>query len=114
MRTILLVLLLLVTSSATAQDSLRRVSSQPITVSGVASPIDSLPISVSTRRIEPTQTLTSNSLEQAVRAVPGVQIDNRNNYALGDRITMRGIGARSFFGTRGIRVIKDEIPLTFA
>jgi iron complex outermembrane receptor protein len=114
MRTTLLVLLLLVASSATAQDSLRRVSGTPVTVSGVASPIDSLPISVSTRRIEPTQTASSNSLEQAVRAVPGLQIDNRNNYALGDRITMRGIGARSFFGTRGIRVIKDDIPLTFA
>ncbi len=114
MRSTLLVLLLFVAFDVNAQDSLRRVSGTPVTVSGVASPIDSLPISVSIRRIEVTQTASSNSLEQAVRAVPGVQIDNRNNYALGDRITMRGIGARSFFGTRGIRVIKDDIPLTFA
>jgi iron complex outermembrane recepter protein len=114
MRSTLIVLVLLLAFDANAQDSLRRVSGSTVTVSGVASPVDSLPISTSYRRIEPTQTLTSNSLEQAVRAVPGVQIDNRNNYALGDRITMRGIGARSFFGTRGIRVIKDDIPLTFA
>src|SRR5687768_4184613 len=114
MRSTLFVLLLLLSIDASAQDSLRRVSSTPITVSGVASPVVSLPISRTNRRIEPVQTLTSNSLEQAVRAVPGVQIDNRNNYALGDRITMRGIGARSFFGTRGIRVMKDDIPLTFA
>lgn len=114
MRAALLVLLLASSLDASAQDSLRRVSSTPITLHGIASPIDSLPISNSIRRVEPTQAFSSNSLEHVVRAVPGVQIDNRNNYALGDRITMRGIGARSFFGTRGIRVIKDDIPLTFA
>ena len=97
-----------------AQDSLRRVEGSTVTVSGVSTPVDSLPISTSFRQITPTQMISSFSLDQAVRAVPGLQIDNRNNYALGDRITMRGIGARSFFGTRGIRVMKDDVPLTFA
>jgi iron complex outermembrane receptor protein len=115
MRSTLLVLFLLAaTSTANAQDSVRRVEGGPITVTGVATPVDSLPISSSFRVMTPTQSMSSNSLEQVIRAVPGVQIDNRNNYALGDRITMRGIGARSFFGTRGIRVMKDDIPLTFA
>jgi iron complex outermembrane recepter protein len=114
MRPLALVLLLVLATDASAQDTLRRVEGTSVTVSGVSRPLDSLPIATSYRKITPTQTASSNSLEAAVRAVPGVQIDNRNNYALGDRITMRGIGARSFFGTRGIRVMKDGIPLTFA
>lgn len=112
--TLLVLLLLLFTTSTRAQDTVRRVTGETVTVSGVATPADSLPISTSFRVITPTQSASAHSLEQAIRAVPGLQIDNRNNYALGDRITMRGIGARSFFGTRGIRVTKDDIPLTFA
>jgi iron complex outermembrane recepter protein len=116
MRLTLLLSLLLCASTALAQDSIRRVEAEPVTVSDGVSPIpfDSLPIASSYRRIPPLQTASSYSLDQAVRAVPGLQIDNRNNYALGDRITIRGMGARSFFGTRGVRVYKDDIPLTFA
>ncbi len=52
------------------------------------------------------------SLQEALVAVPGVQVDNRYNYALGDRISIRGFGARSQFGVRGVRVLLDGIPLT--
>lgn len=116
MRATLLVLLLqlAIVTSASAQDTLRRVEGSAVTITGTPRPLDSLPIATSYRKLEPTQNTSTTSLESALRTVPGVQIDNRNNYALGDRITIRGIGARSFFGTRGIRVLKDGIPLTFA
>lgn len=116
MRILLAVLLLFATTAAFAQDTVRRVQGASIVVteSIVASPLDSLPISYSNRIVAPTQAASSSSLDQVARAIPGLQIDNRNNYALGDRITIRGMGARSFFGTRGIRVLKDNLPLTFA
>ncbi|HET8655644.1 MAG TPA: TonB-dependent receptor [Longimicrobiaceae bacterium] len=52
-------------------------------------------------------------LDEALRGIPGVQADNRYNYALGERISIRGFGARSQFGVRGIRVTVDGIPATF-
>lgn len=52
------------------------------------------------------------SLEEALQALPGVQIQNRYNYAVGERISMRGFGARAQFGARGIKILVDGIPAT--
>jgi iron complex outermembrane receptor protein len=52
------------------------------------------------------------ALDEALRGVPGVQVDNRYNYALGERISIRGFGARAQFGVRGIKVLLDGIPAT--
>jgi iron complex outermembrane receptor protein len=51
-------------------------------------------------------------LEEALRAVPGVQIQNRYNFAVGERVSIRGFGARSQFGVRGVRILVDGIPAT--
>jgi iron complex outermembrane receptor protein len=53
-------------------------------------------------------------LDEALRGIPGVQVDNRYNYALGERISIRGFGARAQFGVRGVKVLVDGIPATFA
>ncbi len=52
------------------------------------------------------------SLDESLSQVPGVVVDNRYNFALGNRISIRGFGARSQFGVRGMRIIQDGIPLT--
>lgn len=54
------------------------------------------------------------ALDEALAGIPGVQVDNRFNYALGERISVRGIGARAQFGVRGVRVLLDGIPMTLA
>jgi iron complex outermembrane receptor protein len=54
------------------------------------------------------------ALDEALAGIPGVQVDNRFNYALGERISIRGLGARAQFGVRGVRVILDGIPMTLA
>lgn len=51
-------------------------------------------------------------LEEALRAVPGVQIQNRYNLASGERLSIRGFGSRAQFGVRGVRVLVDGIPAT--
>lgn len=52
------------------------------------------------------------SIEEALRFVPGVYAQNRRNESLGDRLTVRGVGARAQFGIRGIQILADGIPLT--
>jgi iron complex outermembrane receptor protein len=54
------------------------------------------------------------ALDEALAGIAGVQVDNRFNYALGERITIRGFGARAQFGVRGVRVLLDGIPMTLA
>ena len=54
------------------------------------------------------------ALDEALAGIAGVQVDNRFNYALGERISIRGFGARAQFGVRGVRVLLDGIPMTLA
>jgi len=51
-------------------------------------------------------------LEEALQSLPGVQVQNRFNYAVGERISIRGFGSRAQFGVRGIHVVVDGIPAT--
>ncbi len=54
------------------------------------------------------------SLDEILSQIPGLIVSNRNNPSMGDKITMRGIGSRASFGVRGIKILYDGIPLTFA
>ncbi|MFQ5692125.1 MAG: TonB-dependent receptor plug domain-containing protein, partial [Nitrospinota bacterium] len=72
-----------------------------------------LPYAVSVSTVEDLQRgERSVSLEEGLRAVPGVFVQNRRNFSLGDRVTIRGVGSRAQFGVRGIQVLADGIPLT--
>jgi len=52
------------------------------------------------------------NLSDALSLAPGVVSLNRNNYAQDIQISIRGYGARTTFGLRGIRLITDDIPAT--
>jgi iron complex outermembrane recepter protein len=47
---------------------------------------------------------------EALAAVPGLVVQNRQNYAQDLQISSRGFGARSAFGVRGVKLIADGIP----
>jgi iron complex outermembrane receptor protein len=49
---------------------------------------------------------------EALREVPGVLARDRQNYAQDEQISIRGFGARSTFGVRGVRLYVDGIPAT--
>lgn len=51
-------------------------------------------------------------LDEALNNVPGVYVANRYNYSVDQRLTIRGFGARSNFGIRGVKIILDGIPQT--
>jgi iron complex outermembrane receptor protein len=52
-----------------------------------------------------------NASESLV-AVPGLVMQNRQNYAQDLQISSRGFGARAAFGVRGVRLLADGIPAT--
>jgi iron complex outermembrane receptor protein len=65
---------------------------------------------VDAERIRDTQMRVNAS--EALAAVPGLVVKNRENYAQDLQISSRGFGARSAFGVRGVRLIADGIPAT--
>ena len=52
------------------------------------------------------------ALDEPLAGVPGLYMQNRYNMAQDLRISLRGFGARSAFGIRGIKIIVDGIPET--
>ena len=52
------------------------------------------------------------NLSESLGAVPGLQVQNRQNYAQDLQLSIRGFGSRSTFGVRGIRLYVDGIPAT--
>jgi iron complex outermembrane receptor protein len=52
------------------------------------------------------------ALDEALKRVPGVFMQDRYNFAQDLRVSIRGFGARAQFGIRGIKVIVDGIPET--
>ncbi|NML15037.1 TonB-dependent receptor family protein [Azohydromonas caseinilytica] len=50
------------------------------------------------------------NLSEALSRVPGLIVNNRNNYAQDLQVSSRGFGARATFGVRGLRLYSDGIP----
>ncbi|KXS37498.1 MAG: iron complex outermembrane recepter protein [Halomonadaceae bacterium T82-2] len=51
-------------------------------------------------------------LDESLAGVPGLYLQNRYNFAQGERVSIRGFGARTPWGVRGITVVVDGIPYT--
>jgi iron complex outermembrane receptor protein len=52
------------------------------------------------------------NLSESLARVPGIAVQNRQNYAQDLQISSRGFGGRATFGVRGVRLIADGIPAT--
>jgi iron complex outermembrane recepter protein len=52
------------------------------------------------------------NLSESLITVPGVSVGSRQNYAQDLQLSVRGFGARSSFGVRGLRLYSDGIPGT--
>ena len=51
-------------------------------------------------------------VDQTLFLLPGVTVANRTNPSQDPRVSIRGFGARSQFGVRSIRILRDGMPLT--
>src|SRR4051812_3029155 len=52
------------------------------------------------------------NLSESLNRVPGINVQNRQNYAQDLQVSSRGFGARATFGAAGVRLIADGIPAT--
>jgi len=52
------------------------------------------------------------NLSESLNRVPGIAVQNRQNYAQDLQVSSRGFGSRSTFGVRGVRLLADGIPAT--
>lgn len=52
------------------------------------------------------------NLSESLGGVPGLNIQNRQNYAQDLQLSIRGFGARAAFGIRGVKLYTDGIPQT--
>jgi iron complex outermembrane receptor protein len=104
-------------ASLNAQDSTAvRIAPVQVTVTREAarSTFD-LPFALTRLTIDSTRLGTRrSSLTELLLFVPGVTAFNRFNPSQDPRLAVRGFGARSAFGVRGVRVLRDGIPLTLA
>lgn len=95
--------------AATAEDEQTMiVSATPQTVSELDTPaavtvVEGEDMRLATPRI---------NLSESLNGVPGLQVQNRQNYAQDLQLSIRGFGSRSAYGIRGIRLYVDGIPAT--
>ena len=103
-------------ATATAQDtaSTARLPTVQVTVTRetARSPLE-LPYAISVTQPDSLRPGARQlALDELLLMIPGIAVTNRNNPTQDPRITIRGFGARSAFGVRGVRVLRDGIPLT--
>jgi iron complex outermembrane receptor protein len=86
-----------------------------VVVMATRTPQDSKDLPVSVDRVN-AQTLRNGQLQvnlsESLLTVPGVSAQSRQNYAQDLQLSVRGFGARSSFGVRGVRLYSDGIPGT--
>jgi iron complex outermembrane receptor protein len=71
-----------------------------------------LPASISTVWLDDDANGTLAQAAEALGGIPGVVARDRQNYAQDTQLSIRGFGARSTFGVRGVRVLVDGVPAT--
>jgi iron complex outermembrane receptor protein len=99
-----------------AQDTTRaRPALPPVRITatreGPRSPLE-LPYATTLTRPDSLMALRRLGVDELLFAVPGVALSNRQNPAQDPRVSIRGFGARSAFGVRGVRVLQDGVPVT--
>ncbi len=82
-----------------------------VTRDAARSPFE-LPFALTTAPISARPAQRRTSVSDLLLAVPGVQVQDRSNPSQDARIAVRGFGARSAFGVRGVRVLRDGVPLS--
>jgi iron complex outermembrane receptor protein len=86
-----------------------------IVITATRVPESSVNLPVSIDRIDERQIAQGQmqvNLSETLDAVPGMSAQNRQNYAQDLQLSVRGFGARSEFGVRGVRLYADGIPGT--
>ena len=84
-----------------------------VTATRMPASVDELPVSIN--RIDERQLSQGQmqvNLSETLDSIPGISAQMRQNYAQDLQLSIRGFGARSQFGVRGVRLYSDGIPGT--
>jgi iron complex outermembrane receptor protein len=101
--------LALAAAAAVAQE--HRLDPVTVTATRVARPALEVPASIDTVHSDDILFARPGvNLSESLSRVPGIVVQNRQNYAQDLQISSRGFGTRSTFGVRGMRLIADGIP----
>lgn len=88
---------------------------EPVTVEALRLHLDAgeVPAALDLREITPGAAGQPGAgLAEVVATVPGLLMQERQNHAQDAQLSIRGFGARSSFGVRGVRLYVDGIPAT--
>ncbi|MGA4531983.1 TonB-dependent receptor family protein [Ectopseudomonas chengduensis] len=99
----------------TAQAENATYQADPLVVTGSRYQASGWQLPFSVNRIDAEQATLGKpgvNLSEALGSVPGLVVQNRQNYAQDLQISSRGFGARSAFGIRGIKLLADGVPLS--
>ena len=103
-------------SAAASSDDVRAgAETSTVVVTATRTPEAALTLPVSIDRVERRRIQQGQlevNLSESLNDVPGASVENRQNYAQDLQISVRGFGARSSFGVRGVRLYADGIPGT--
>ena len=97
------------------QDSIQKIDLDNVIVKSTRIDVNKkqAPLSVSVKNLLINKNYTSkSSFSDFTNSIPGVYTSSSNNFSQDLRISIRGFGARSAFGIRGIKLIVDGIPET--
>jgi iron complex outermembrane receptor protein len=100
---------------ANVQDSIQKINLENVIVKStkINSTIQQAPLSVTLKSFREEKNFNSqSSFSDFTRNTPGLFTSSSNNFSQDLRISIRGFGARSAFGIRGIKLIVDGIPET--
>ena len=100
---------------ANVQDSIQKIDLENVIVKStkINANTKQIPLSVSIKNFRDEKNYNSqSSFSDFTRNTPGLYTSSSNNFSQDLRISIRGFGARSAFGIRGIRLIVDGIPET--
>jgi len=114
---LLLTVLAVTTVQAEPQTTASSVELDPLVVTGShqASSSFDAPFSIdSVDRQQISDGQLGINASEVLTRVPGLVVQNRQNYAQDLQISSRGFGARSAFGVRGLKLISDGIPASTA
>ncbi|WP_270195869.1 TonB-dependent receptor PqqU [Klebsiella pneumoniae] len=101
-------LLPLIAAAQAADEQTMVVAAAPTTVSELDTPAAVSVVNGDEMR----QAAPRVNLSESLGAVPGLQVQNRQNYAQDLQLSIRGFGSRSTYGVRGLRIYVDGIPAT--
>ena len=106
-------LLILLSSCSALADDLKSLNPTVVTATRYETNSFDLPLSIDVIDSETIHDArVGANLSEVSPRIPGVVINNRNNYAQELAISTRGFGARSGFGVKGVRIYADGIPLS--